>query len=115
MEGIIGRGCPDVLKLSLDVLPPQGVVGDAGERGPPGPDGNEVRTLVRLLVNSTVLFFFFYPTTSAFYFTFLASVYQVWASLLAACPLSSVSVLVYLPLSLSCMLRPFVTTSEMYL
>ncbi len=25
----------------------QGVVGDAGERGPPGPDGNEVRVSLR--------------------------------------------------------------------
>ena len=45
---IIGSGCPDPLKLSVDILPPQGVVGDAGERGPPGPDGNEVRTLVHI-------------------------------------------------------------------
>lgn len=50
-----GYSCPDVLKLNVDVLPSQGVVGDAGERGPPGPDGNEVRTLV--LVNAAVLFF----------------------------------------------------------
>lgn len=51
MEGIIGNACPDFLKLNVDIFAPQGVVGDAGERGPPGPDGNEVRTLVRLLVN----------------------------------------------------------------
>ena len=32
------------LAFTADVLPLQGVVGDAGERGPPGPDGSEVKT-----------------------------------------------------------------------
>lgn len=42
----------------MDLLVPQGVVGDVGERGPPGPDGNEVRTVVLFLLASVVFFFF---------------------------------------------------------
>lgn len=37
--------------LNVTVLPSQGVVGDVGERGPPGPDGIEVRILPCLPLN----------------------------------------------------------------
>lgn len=92
VKGLIGSGCPDLHKLSVDVLPPQGVVGDAGERGPPGPDGNEVRTVVRLLVNSAVPFFLSYtfdlPLDVISPFCLL---YKAWVSLFVTCPLSSVT------------------------
>lgn len=44
----------------------QGVVGDVGERGPPGPDGKEVTTLLRLscplAVFPSTLFYIFDTT-----------------------------------------------------